>query len=197
MKVTDVTDFLGLTDVKKSQGLEPEKGKIDRDDLGPRKVLLAWEGAPSAAKTSLDPRYKKTIMIIGGVIMFLLFLMKEFLLILVVASLFFISHVMSSNPVGKFKYEVSTHGIAVNGNMYYWDEMLRFFFSGHFGDEYLAVDLAEGMPPRLIIGFKKDDRKKIIETLNKYIPYLEEEPLTFVDKVYKSVVDKFDLEKKS
>ena len=196
MKITEITDFLGLTDVKKGQGLEPEKGKLDRDDLGPRKVLFAWEGVPRVTKTSLDPRYKKTIMIIGGVIMFLLFLMKEFLLILVVASMFFISRVMSSNPVGKFKYEASTHGIAVNGNMYYWDEMLRFFFSGHFGDEHLSVDLTEGMPPRLIIGFKKEDKKKIIETLNKYIPYLEEEPLTFVDKAYKQVIDKFDLEKK-
>ncbi len=196
MKLTDITDFLGFTDTKRAQGLEPEKGKIDRDDLGPRKVLLAWEGAPKVTKTSVDPRYKKTIMIIGGVIAFLLFLMHEFLLILVIASVYFISQALANNPVGIFKYEVSTHGIAVNGKLYYWDEMLRFFFSGHFGDEYLAVDLKEGLPARLIIGFKKEDRKKIIEALNKYIIYLEEEPLTFVDKAYKQVIDKFDLEKK-
>jgi len=197
MKVTDISDFLGFTDTKKSQGLEPEKGKIDRDNLGPRKVLMAWEGAPKMTKTSIDPRYKKTLMIIGGVIMFLLLLMKEFLLILVIASIYFISHVLENNPVGVFKYEVSTHGLAVNGKLYYWDEIVRFFFSGHFGEEYLAVDLKEGVPSRLVLGFKKEDKKKIIETLNKYALYLEEEPLTFVDRAYKQVVDKFDLEKKS
>lgn len=81
--------------------------------------------------------------------------------------------------------------------MYYWDELARFFFSSHFGDEYLAIDPREGIPSRLIVGFKHGDKDKIIEAMNKYLPYLEKEPLTFVDKAYKSVVDKFDLEKKS
>jgi len=196
MKITDVTDFLSLTDTKKRQELEPEKGKFDRDELGPRKVLLSWESSPKTSPTVLDPRYKKTIVIIGGVIMFLLFLMKEFLLILVVASVFFISHVMAKNPLGDLKYEISTHGVAINGKLYYWDEMVRFFFSGHFGEEYLAIDLKEGMPSRLVIGFKKGEKEKIVAVMNKYLPYLEQEPLTFVDKAYKSVIDKFDLEKK-
>ena len=122
MKVTDVTDFLGFTSARKAEGLEPEKGKVDRDDLGPRKVLLSWEGAPKASPLDLDPRYKKTLFIIGGVIIFLLFLMKEFFLILLLASMYFMVHVLYKNPVGKLKYEISTHGVSVDGEMYYWDQ---------------------------------------------------------------------------
>jgi len=198
MKITDVTDFFGVTDTKKKQELEPEKGKLDRDDLGPQKVLLKWEGVPKAATTTLNPRYRKTLMIIGVVIVFLLVLMKEFFLILVVASLYFVSHVMAKNPLDKFKYTISTYGFNINDRLYYWDEIVRFFFSSHYSDEeeYLAVDLKEGLPSRLIIGFEKNDKDKIIDAMNKYVPYLDEEPLTFVDKAYKSVIGKFDLDKK-
>ncbi len=196
MNPSDITDFIGITDTKKSQAVEPEKGKFDRDELGPRKVLMTWEGKPKASVTQLDPRYIKTITVIAVVIVFILLLMKEYSLILVVASLFFISRQISKNPLEKFKYEISTHGINISGQMYYWDEMVRFFFAQHFGDEYLAVDLKEGIPSRIIMGFKRGDREKIVETLNKYVQYLEEEPLNFVDRAYKSVIDKFDLEKK-
>ena len=198
MKITDVTDFFGVTDTKKNQELEPEKGRLDRDDLGPQKVLLKWEGVPKAASATMDPRYRKTFLIIGVVVVFLLVLMKEFFLILVVASLYFVSHTMAKNPLDNFKYIISTYGLNINERLYYWDEIVRFFFSGHYSDveEYLAVDLKEGFPSRLIIGFEDKDKEKIIEAMNKYIPYLEEEPLTFVDKAYKSVVDKFDLNKK-
>lgn len=196
MNVTDLTDFLGVTDTKKSEGLEPEKGKIDRDDLGPRKVLLEWEASPKASPMNIDPRYKKTLMIIGGVVILLLFLMKEFFLILFLASMYFAANVLYKNPIDEIKYEITTHGITMDGHTYYWDELERFFFSDHFGDEYLAVDLRSGFPSRLIMGFKKKDKDKIIKSLNTYLSYAEQEPLTFVDKAYKSVVDKFDLEKK-
>ena len=197
MKFTDATDFFGLTDTKRKQELEPEQGNLDRDNLGPQKVLLKWEGVPKAAVTTLNPRYKKTFLIIGVVIVFLLVLMKEFFLIMVVASLYFVSYMMAKHPLGNFKYVISTYGLNINERLYYWDEVVRFFFSGHYGDdeEYLAVDLKEGFPSRLIIGFDDKDKEKIIEAMNKYVPYLEEEPLTLIDKAYKSALDKFDLDK--
>jgi len=196
MKITDATNFLGLTDKKKKRATEPEQARFDRGELGPRKVILAWEDLPKTTPTAIDPRYKKTLMITGGLVAFLFFLMQEFLLIIVIASIYFFSYVVSKNPLDKFKYEISTHGISVNGRLYYWDEMLRFFFSSHYGEEHLAVDLKEGLSSRLIIAFKPSDKDKIIEALNKYLSYLEEEPLTFLDKAYTYVVDKFDLEKK-
>jgi len=197
MKATDITDFLGFTNVKKDSGVEPEQGKIDRDNLGPRKVFLAWEAVPKAAPVNVDPRYKKMLYIIGGMVAFLLFLMQEFILIMLIASLYFMIYVLNKNPVGKIKYEITSHGMSVNGQLYYWDQLVRFFFSSHFGDEYLAIDLKESLPSRLIVGFNHEDKDKIIENMNKYLPYLEQEPLTFLDKAYKSIVDKFDLEKKS
>lgn len=197
MKITDLTDLLGVTDTKKKQELEPEHGKLDRDNLGPQKVLLEWYGVPKPATATLNPRYKKTFLIIGGVLVFLLVLMKEFFLILVVASLYFVSHMMSKHPLEKLKYTISTYGLSINDKLYYWDEIERFFFSKHYSEneEHLAIDLKSGLPSRLIVGFDKKDRQKIVDSMNTYVAYLEEEPLTFLDKAYKSVVDKFDLEK--
>jgi hypothetical protein len=89
---------------------------------------------------------------------------------------------------------VSTHGINVDGTFYYWDEMERFFFTGHYGAKNLAIDLKEGLPSRLIIAYNPADREKIRDILNEHLPYLEEEPLNFVDRAYKNVVDRFDFE---
>ena len=136
-------------------------------------------------------------MIIGGVIVFMLVLMKEFFLILVVASLYYVSHMMSKNHHEQLKYTISTYGFSINDKLYYWDEIERFFFSSHYSEseEYLAVDLKQGFPSRLIIGFDKKDKEKITNYMKKYVAFLEEEPLTLLDKTYKSIVDKFDLEK--
>jgi len=197
MKVADLTDFFGITDAKKRQELKPEQVNVDRENLGPQKILLEWYGVPKTSTATLNPRYKKTFLIIGGVVVFMLVLMKEFYLILVVASLYFVSYIMSKNPLEKLKYTISTYGLSINDKLYYWNEVERFFFSNHYSEneEHLAVDLKEGFPSRLIIGFDQKDKEKIINALKTYVAYLEEEPLTLIDKAYKTILDKFDLSK--
>ena len=196
MKITDVTDLMGVTNTKKNQEVEPEKAEFKRENLGPKKTYLYWEAAPSTPTTSIDDRYKKTLLIIGAVVGLVLMVMGEVFLLLVIASLIFITYVMARNPLESFKYELNSHGVSVHGDHYYWDQMERFFFTKHFGDENLAVDLREGLPARLIIAFNHKDKEKIKDSINKHLPYLEEEPLNFADKAYTSVLDRFDFQKK-
>ena len=196
MKLSDVTDFIGITDSKANQPVPSEGVEFDREELGPKKVIHAWEATPKAPLVSIAPRYRKTFMVLGAVIVFILVLMQEFWLILLIVSMFFLNRVMSQNPLDRFRYEITNHGISINGQMYYWDELTRFFFSDHFGGESLAVDTKTKVPPRLIIYFNNEDKHKIIDELNKHIDYLEQEPLTFADKAYTTVMDKFDFKEK-
>ncbi len=196
MKVTDLTDLIGVTNTKKDQPVAPEEAEFRRENLGSKSIYLSWEAKPSAPTASIDPRFKKTFLVIGAVVGLVLMVMGEVFLLLVIASLVFITYVLSNNPLESFKYELSSHGLSVHGNHYYWDEMERFFFTKHFGSENLAVDLKEGLPARLIIAFNHNDKEKITESMNKHLPYLEEEPLNFMDKAYTGILGKFDFQKK-
>ncbi|MBN1464026.1 MAG: hypothetical protein JW922_10215 [Paludibacteraceae bacterium] len=196
MKLTDITDFVGMTNTAAHKPVEPEKSKFEREELGPKKTLFSWESEPKTSSFELDPRFKKTFIIIGSIILFLLVLMQEFMLILFVASLFFIIHALEKAPKKPFKYEISSHGIAVDSSFYYWDELIRYFVSHSYGVESIAVDVKEGLPGRLFLFHKKKDREKIIESMHKYLTYLEEEPLTATDRAYLSVMDKFELNAK-
>ena len=194
MKLTDITDLIGVTNTNKDKPIEPEEREFNREKLGPKKVLMTWEAVPETPKTSLDPRYQKTFMIIGVVVGALLLIMGEIFLLILIGSIAFFTYAMTRNPLEKFKYELTSHGISVAATFYYWDEMDRFFFTGHYGAENLAVDLREGMPSRLIIAYNPHDKDKIRDIMNEHLPYLEKEPLNFIDRAYKSIYDRFDFE---
>lgn len=196
MKFTDITDFLGMTNFKERKEQEPETRKFNREELGPKEVYLKWEGLPKPVTTNIDPRFRKTFMIIGSVVVLLFLLIQEYFLLLLVASLFFMTHVLSKSSLDDLKYEISNYGVSINGDMYYWDNLERFFFAKQFGSETLAIDVKEGLPTRLFLAFKNKDKEKLKEFLNKHIPFLEEEPMTFMDRAYNSVIEKFDYEKK-
>lgn len=194
MKFTDITDFIGVTTVKKGRPIEPEDKQFDRENLGPKKILFTWEATPQTPNTALNPRYKKTFMIIGGVVGLFLLIMGEVFLLILIASIVFFLYALGRNPVGKFKYELNTHGINVDGTFYYWDEIERFFFTEHYGAQNIAVDLKEGLPSRLIVAYHPQDKEKITEIMNEHVTFLEHEPLNFIDRAYKSVSDKFDFQ---
>ena len=196
MNITQITDFIGFTNAKFRDELPPEREPEIKRDLGPKEVYLAWEAEVSKKSSKIDPKFKRTFLIIGVVIALLLVLMQEFLLILVIVSMFFISHALSTMSPQKFTYEVSSHGIVINGAYYGWGEFSRFFFSSHFGGELLALDLKQGMPSRLFVTFHAKDKKKLTEVLGMYLPHLVEEPVNFMDKAYTSFLDKFDFERK-
>jgi len=198
MKLSDFTDFVGLSDTLRKKPVEPENSLHDREDIGPKKSLLSWTAKSNVTLTKLDPRYKRTFMIIAIVLGLLFLAMQEYFLIIVIASTAFLYQVLSKNNlVEEVKYEISTHGISIDDGFYYWDELNRFFFSrSHGNNELLVVDLKSGLPSRIMLTYREEDRKHITDSMNKYIRYLEEEPLTAIDKAFNRVIDKFDFEQK-
>ena len=194
MKFSDISDFMGFTDSRKNKPIEPESKKFDRDDIGPKKILLTWEATPRVVSREIPEKLKKTAIIVGVVVGLLFLAMQENFLILVVISLFVLSYALSKNPIGEQKYELSTHGLSIAGRMYYWDEMEKFFFTADSNTSILSIDLKEGLARRLFIAFHAKDKPKLVDILNGHIQYLEEAPLTVLDKTYNKILDKFDLE---
>lgn len=197
MKAGEIIKFLGLSGDSANVSSDiPESYRERRAAIGPKEALFSWKVSRKYNPVQINPRIKKTFTMIGLAVGFLFLLMQEFAILLVVASVLFLLHAFSSSSETTYKYEISTHGLQLDGGFYYWDQLEKFFFTGYVGESTLAVDVSTGVPPRLILYYLEKDKQKIIDAMSRYIPYLEYEPVTFVDKMYRRVVDKFDFEDK-
>ncbi|MBP7927720.1 hypothetical protein KAZ57_01075 [Patescibacteria group bacterium] len=179
------------------QGAEVHPTVPLRDTAMPKEVFLSWSAEVPHNSNSMDPKLKKNLMIIGIVFALLFAVMQEFFLILVIASVFFMSYVFSTMAPPKVSYEVSNFGIKVSDIMYYWDELQSFFFTTKYGEELMLVDARDRMPKRIFIHFKKADREKLMDVLNSRVIYLESEPENFVDNFFDYIKDKFDFNRSS
>jgi len=197
MKITQVTDALGFSNFKEKGMKEASRQKsFDPKELGEKNVFLAWETVSRPEKKLVGAKATRTMTIIGVFVGLLLVIMQEFFLIFLIASVIFISHVLSKAEPEIVKHEISNHGISYNGQLYYWYELKHFFFMQSAGFEILAVDTWNSLPGRLflVLGEKSKDKDKIKEYLTKYIAFLPEPPHTFLDKTYDAVMGKFNFD---
>lgn len=184
---TDIDNVTKFSDTK----IDPRALKRAR---GAKEVLFKWSATPTFTYKKLKPRVRKNLVIIGITVGFLLLMMQEFFLIFMVASMFFIAHILSKNPMAEFDYELSNWGLNISGENYLWDDITQYYFSTSAGEERIVFDLKNGLPGRVYASFNPKDKDKIRDVLDTYLPYLEEEPVTFFDRAYNSLIDKFDLQ---
>ncbi len=192
MKLSTFAKYIGVPVPQPSQ--ETPKIEINPENLGPKEVFLAWETLGRPTKKMRNTRMTRTLTVIGIVIALLLAIMGEFFLILVIGSLIFVSYVLSNTPPEISKFEISSHGVMFDEQMYYWIQLKQFFYT-NFGDsEILAIDTKEALPGRIFISFKQEDKQKLHEVISRYLPFLKQEPKSAFDKMYESVLDKFNTE---
>ena len=187
-----VSNIFGI----KFPGTEPPKREpeIPSTDRGEKVTLLSWQAESHAQSVLFPERFRKPLLIIGIVIGLVLIIMQEYFLLLVVASLLFVSNVLSKASANIFKFEINTHGIFYVDTLYYWEEIKQFFFIEKGNKKTLAVDTYAPFPGRMFVDMTSQDKNQVKEILEKHIFFLEEEPKTVFDKLYEQVIDKFDLD---
>ena len=186
-----ILNLVGLTnqkpsDNKRSDGFDPQT-------LAPKEIYVEWESVVKAEVKEMNKRFSRTFIIIAVVITLLLVVMKEFGLIFVVASLIFFLVSLNRLPEHSVHVEASSHGIKYGDSMYYWHDLRQFFFKQIAGTEIMIVDTYTYLPGRLFFSFNPVDRAKIQESLDKHIPYLSVEPMSFLDKLFENVKSKFNI----
>lgn len=207
MKLSKVTDFIGLTHTKELQSQAEQQQKIPTpQELTEKQILMEWDSLARPEHRQVNKKFMRTLIIIAVVLGLLLIIMQEFFLIIMIASLIFVSNILSKVSVSKVRVELSTHGLSYDGRLYYWYELKHFFFMGESGIGTggsadagvgtLAVDIRERLPARLFISYNPGDKQKIKDILVKHVEFLEKEPKTFLDKTYESVIDKFSFGEK-
>jgi len=193
MQLTDVTDFVGLTNTRAHKPTPPDNPKFDVEKVGEKKILYAWKAAARTQKKGVDKKFLRTLFIIAVVVALFLITMQEYFLILVIASLIFISYILSVTPPEEVKYEISNHGVNYDKQFYYWSDLKQYFFTTNAEGDVLNVDVKEGLPGRLFLTVRPGDKNKLHELFGKYLPFSEEMPGKLMNKAYTTMISKFNL----
>lgn len=157
----------------------------------PEDTILEWQ-APSRPFKKRDGQYYRTVGAIVLLISLILFFAGQFLPIAVVISVGFLTYVLSSVPPENILNKITTYGIRIEENLYYWEELGRYWFENKFKQRILKIEAAR-FPGRVTLLIQKDDEKKISEVLSEVL-LLEKPDLTFFDKSAKWLQKKIPLE---
>ncbi len=96
-------------------------------ETGEVKTLLEWEAASRPFRKK-DRSYYTTSAVIVILLCLILLLAQEFLLIAVLLSLTFVAYVLAYVPPHSIKYRLSTQGITIGEDFYFWHFLDAFWF---------------------------------------------------------------------
>jgi len=154
-------------------------------------VLFQWQ-SPSRPYKQHSKQYYSTILIIAILVSTILFFANQLVFVAVIAALVFLSYVLMTTPPSTITQQLTTYGIRVENNLYYWEELGRFWFSKKFGQDLLHIEV-DRFPNRItmLLGdIKKDDMHAVLSE----VLLDEEPPPTFYEKAAAWLQEKLPLE---
>ncbi|MCL4387427.1 hypothetical protein M1307_03475 [Patescibacteria group bacterium] len=159
------------------------------------KTLLAWK-APGRPFRKRTKHYYVNTILISIVIEIILFLFSQYLLMLIVASLVFVSFALASVPPYDFDYKISTEGIKVEDHFFLWQELYDFYFKRHDGIDILHIRTHAFIPGELTITLGDIHKEQIKSVMLPYLPYREFVKPTFMEKSGEWLAKTFPLDKR-
>ncbi len=126
----------------------------------------------------------------------ILFLFSQYLLMIVVFSLVFLSFALASVPPRPFHYRISSEGILIEKSFFIWEELYDFYFFEDHGKETLHVTTKDFFPGELIITLGDAvSTEELKEILLAFLPFREHVEPTFMEKAGKWLEHNFPLER--
>lgn len=172
---------------------EPEKSRVVPGAYKPvpEQEVFTWI-APSRPFKKRDKQFFSTIMVIGLLVSLILFFAGQFLPIAVVISVVFLVYVLSVIPPGDLGHRITTYGIHIDKQLYYWEQMGRYWFEKSNGMEVLKIEVAQ-FPGRLVMVVDQKNMPIIDEILSEVL--LKQKPeLTVYEKVAEWLQKKIPLD---
>lgn len=157
------------------------------------KTLLEWK-APSRVFKKRDKEYFTTIASIAVLLAIILIFFKEWLLIMVIVALVFVSYVMATVPPEEVEHKITNQGVTTGGKSYKWEDLARFWLGEKHNQKILFVETQIKFPRRLILLLGVTNEAEVKKTLSEYLPY-EEPEKTWMDKAGDWLTKNIPLEK--
>lgn len=145
------------------------------------KTLLSWS-APGRPFRKRGKQYYLTAILITLLIEIILFLFSQYLLMLVVLSLVFVTFALATVPPKDFHYRISSQGITVEDHSYLWQELYDFYFKRRENIDILHIRTRALLPGEITITLADLDREHVKSVLLPHLPYREVVRSTFMEK---------------
>ncbi len=145
----------------------------------PEQIVFEWI-APNRPFKKKNRQYYVTIAMILFLISMIFFFAGQFILIAVAIAAGFLLYVMSAIPPEMVKNQITTYGIRTDGQLYYWEEMGRFWYAVRQKQDVLHIEVNR-FPNHLTLLPGDIPREQLTEILSNVL--LQEQPLpTSFDK---------------
>lgn len=174
------------------------KEPLEIPDHSPYSIqtLLAWQ-APGRPFRKRKKEFYLSSLLIALFIEIILFLFAQYVLMLVVASLIFVTFALATVPPHNFNYRISTEGITVEDHFFLWQELYDFYFKKRDGTIVLHIRTHALIPGELTLTLDNIHEEKIKSILLSYLPYREFVKPTFMEKSADWLSRTFPLERTS
>ncbi len=160
----------------------------------PEELLLEWI-APSRPFRKPNRRFFTTITMIAVLIGLILFFANQILPVAVVIAVVFLAYVLFSIPPSDVRYRLTTYGIRIEDQLYYWEELGRFWFTQQYEIDILHIEVARF--PNTIHLLLGDIERSIMQEILSEVLLFERPPLTPVEKAGKWLQEKVPLDLES
>lgn len=145
----------------------------------PEKTIYSWQ-APSRPFKKCRRQYFTTLGTIVLLLCLILFFAGQVLPVAVVLAVAFLAYVLSSIPPHNIEQKITTYGLRIENQVYYWEELGRFWFDKKHQQPLVQVEVAR-FPNRLTLMLGEADQNLLRDVLSDVL--LEEKPEpTWTDK---------------
>ena len=162
-------------------------------EAGEVKTLLFWE-APARPFRKKDRSFYTTLAIIVILLILILILAREFLLIGVLLALTFVSYVLAFVPPNNVKYKISTQGITIGEDFYFWHFLDSFWFKEKEGSKVLHIQTRLRFPSQLMLVLGENDEEKVKKLIARFLPFFEVPYKSWMEKWSEGLQKHFPLE---
>ena len=157
------------------------------------KTLLSWQ-APARPFRKKDRSYYTTLAIIVILLVLILILAKEFLLIATLLSLTFVAYVLAFVPPHRIDYRISTQGITIGEDFYFWHFLDSFWFKEKEGYKVVHIQTSLRFPAQLMLVLDGVNEEKVKKIVARFLPFHEVPYKSWTEKWSESLQKNFPLE---
>jgi hypothetical protein len=154
-------------------------------------LIFEWHAAARPFKKR-NRQYYTTVALIVFLVSTILFFAGQFLPIAVVITAAFLAYVLSSVPPQDSNYAITTYGVRIDNQLYYWEELGRFWLAEKHDQKLINLELGK-FPHRLTLVYNSADEADLVEILSEVL-IMQQPALTSFEKASKWLSEKVPLE---
>lgn len=146
----------------------------------PEQEVVRWV-APSRPFKKKNRKYFTTVFTIVLLLCLILFFAGQIPAVAVTIAVAFMSYVLSTIPPHDVLYQITTYGIRIEDNLYYWEELGRFWFVDRDDERIMHVEVSR-FPNRLSLILRDVEEAELRELVGRVL-LNEVPPLTYYERL--------------